>query len=130
MLQRFVWTTVTAGLAGVILAVATRNGSVLSAWGYGAAYFLFGVALLGTVARWWVQGSPAVWRLLMLSVGALAAAGEIGWRAGGIPASIPVEQWMTALLGLLAAALCARLLPYRIIRVWLGIERRMHEPGA
>jgi hypothetical protein len=130
MLQRFGWTALTMGVAGGILALASRHAQTWSAAGYGVAYFLFGVALLGTVARWWVQGSPAVWRPTMLSIGALAAAGEIGWRAGGVPVPIPVEQWMTALLGLVAAALSARLLPYRIVRLWLGVERRVHEPGA
>jgi hypothetical protein len=104
------------------------RGAALAQVGYGAAYFLLGVVLLGVVARWWVRGAPALWRPVMLSAGSLAAAGEIWWRAGGGPAL--VDRWMVALLGLLAAAILVRLLPDRLKRRWLGIDRRMHDQGA
>jgi hypothetical protein len=66
----------------------------------------------------------------MLSVGSLAAALEIWSHAQGGLANLPVDQWMAALLGLLAVALLARLLPGRVIRLWLGLERRLHDIGA
>lgn len=97
-------------------------------WVYGAGFFVFGVILLGAVARWWRTGSPALWRPVMLSVGSLAAAVELALvpqPAGGAL----VDQWMAALLGLLAVAILARILPDRVNRLWLGLDRRTHPPG-
>ena len=34
------------------------------------------------------------------------------------------------LLGLLAVAILARLLPDPVNRLWLGLDRRMHPPGG
>jgi hypothetical protein len=35
-----------------------------------------------------------------------------------------------ALLGMLVVALLARLLPRRVIRLWLGLERRLHDTNT
>ena len=95
-------------------------------WAYGAGYFVLGVILLGVVSRWWRAGSPALWRPLMLSLGSLAAALEIWTQPPGAVA-VPLDRWMLALLGLLAVALLARLLPNHLTRLWLDLDRRLHD---
>ena len=135
MQARWVWAVATTGSYATILLlsggfVAVADGAVFSPWLYAAGYAVFGGLLLGTVARWWQGGSPALWRPFMLSVGSLAAALEIASPATNGLANLPVDRWMTALLGLLAVALLARLLPMRVICWWLGLERRLHDAGA
>ena len=135
MQARWVWTVAVVGIYAAILLVSgwfggLADGVTLSPWLYAAGYFVFGVVLLGAVARWWQGGSPALWRPFMLSVGSLAAALEIASPATNGLANLPVDRWMTALLGLLAVALLARLLPMRVICWWLGLERRLHDAGA
>lgn len=130
---RWVWAVATAGMyAAMVLASgwSIAAGLMFPPWLYAAGYFVFGSLLLGTVARWWRDGSPALWRPFMLSMGSLAAALEIWSHAQGGRAGAPVDRWMVALLGLLAVALLARLLPGHIIRLWLGVERRAHDIGA
>lgn len=129
MQTRLVWTVAAVALYGLLLLVSGRFGGAADAasfspWPYAAGYAVFGGLLLGAVARWWQGGSPALWRPFMLSVGSLAAAIEIATH-GKIGVSLPVDRWMVALLGLLAVALLARLLPGRVIRLWLGLERRL-----
>jgi hypothetical protein len=135
MQARWVWAVATAGSYATILLLSggfggVADGAVFSPWLYAAGYAVFGGLLLGTVARWWQGGSPALWRPFMLSAGSLAAALEIWSHAQGSSADAPVDRWMVALLGLLAAALLARLLPARAIHFWLGLERRQHDIGA
>ena len=135
MQARWVWTVATAGIYAAILLLSggfggLADGESFSPWLYAASYCVFGGLLLGTVARWWQDGSPALWRPFMLSVGSLAAALEIWSYAQGGPAGVLVDRWMVALLGLLVVALLARLLPTRVIHLWLGLERRQHDAGA
>jgi hypothetical protein len=135
MQARWVWTVATTGCYSAILLLSGRvggfaDGAIFSPWLYAAGYAVFGGLLLGAVARWWQGGSPALWRPFMLSVGSLAAALEIWSYAQAGPVGEPVDRWMVALLGLLVVALLARLLPGHIIRLWLGLERRLHDPGA
>lgn len=111
-----------AGLAGTT--------AVFAPWAYGAGYFVFGVLLLGAVSRWWRAGSPALWRPLMLSVGSLAAVLEIWSQPPGTVAGALLDRWMLALLALLAVALLARLLPNRITRLWLDIDRRLDDADS
>jgi len=123
------------GIYAAILLVFGRHGgateaAAFSPWSYAAGYVVFGGLLLGTVARWWRSGSPALWRPFMLSVGSLAAAIEIWLHTQESLVSVPVDRWMVALLGMLVVALLARLLPRRILRVWLGLERRPHDANA
>jgi hypothetical protein len=135
MQARWVWTVVTTGCYSAILLLSGRvggfaDGAIFSPWLYAAGYAVFGGLLLGAVARWWQGGSPALWRPFMLSVGSLAAALETWSYAQSGLAGVLVDRWMVALLGLLAAALLARLLPARAIHLWLGLERRQHDIGA
>jgi hypothetical protein len=113
-----IWITHRTGLADL---EAVSSESLRLA--YGAGFFVFGVLLLGAVARWWQNGSPALWRPVMLSVGSLAAALELAlWSR---PAGGPLlDQWMAALLGLVAVAILARVVPDRVTRLWLGLDRR------
>lgn len=135
MQARWVWAVATAGSYATILLLSRGFGGVaddvhFTPWLYAAGYAVFGGLLLGTVARWWQGGSPALWRPFMLSVGSLAAALEIWAYTQSGFAGESVDRWMVALLGLLAAALLARLLPTRAIHLWLGLERRQHDIGA
>lgn len=131
MQTRGLWTVAAlAGYALVIVVSRQFNGfssaaPLLAPWAYSAGYTVFGVLLLGAVARWWRVGSPLLWRPLMLSVGALAAAVEIWIRPNGDFAVAPVDRWMLALLSLLIVALLARLMPNGMIRRWLGVDRRL-----
>lgn len=131
MQTRGVWTA--AALAGyaIVIVVSRQFSGFPSAspffapWAYSAGYALFGVLLLGAVARWRRVGSPLLWRPLMLSLGALAAAVEIWTRPNGDFAATPLDRWMWALLSLLVVALLARLMPTGMIRRWLGVDRRL-----
>lgn len=110
-------------------ALAVAAGSTLFPWLYGVAYLVFGVLLLGTLARWWPHGSAPLWRPAMLSLGSLAAAAEIALLpAAATPAR--VDQWMVALLGLVGAALLVRVVTPALNHRWLGIDRRGSEHGA
>ncbi len=132
MQARWGWTIAAVAVYAAILLVFGLIGEVVgeavfSPWLYAAGYGVFGCLLLGAVARWWQGGSPALWRPFMLGVGSLAAAIEIGSHGKAGLAEIPVDRWMAALFGLLVVALLARLLPGRVIRLWLGLERRLHD---
>jgi len=129
---RWVWSIATASIYAAILLISGKYSQVTHAspWLYASGYAVFGGLLLGAVARWWQGGSPALWRPFMLSVGSLAAALEIWTHSQGGFSGGVVDQWMVALLGLLLVALLARLLPVRVIRLWLGLERRQHDIGA
>lgn len=127
MLRRTIWTVVAVGGYAMLVALPEPAGTGWSfaLWVYGAAYGLLGVALLGTIAHWWLRGSPALWRPLMLGLGSLAAAVEIGWRTGFRDAiTLSLDQWMAALLGLLVAGILARFVPNRVAHLWFGVERR------
>jgi len=135
MQARWVWAGATAGSYAAMLLLSGRFGAEaddlhLYPWLYATGYAVFGGLLLGAVARWWQGGSPALWRPFMLSMGSLAAALEIWLHAKGGSAGVLVDRWMMALFGLLLVALLARLMPGRIIRLWLGLERRQHDIGA
>jgi hypothetical protein len=135
MQERWIWAVAATGWYAVILSIFDRFGGAMDGATailglYAASYAVLGVLLLGAVARWWRGGSPALWRPFMLSVGSLAAALEIVLHARHALASASVDRWMVALLGLLVAALLARLLPGRLVHLWLGLERRQHDMGA
>lgn len=135
MRARLLWALAAGLWYGVIwllhrasLADLGAGGVATLRWVYGAEFFVLGAVLLGAVARWWRNGSPALWRPVMLSLGSLAAAVELALvrpAAGGL-----LDQWMAALLGLLTVAILARLLPDPVNRLWLGIDRRTHPPGG
>lgn len=125
-----IWALTAMAMLAAIYALAIPGRWPMFPWVYGITYFLFGVVLLGTVARWWTRGSPALWRPFMLSVGSLCAALEIGLRNAADTAPSAVDRWMVALLGLLVAAIAARWVPDRVTRLWFGVDRRVHDPGA
>lgn len=134
MQARFGWAASALVWYGILVlshrtAAGTLGSDAAFRWFYGLGFFVFGVVLLGAVARWWRRGSPALWRPAMLSVGSLAAAAEIALLPAGA-ATVPADLWMVALLGLVGAALLARLLPDSVNHHWLGIDRRAYEPGA
>ena len=133
MQAKMLWTVAAlCGYAAIVVASRQATGllsapSTCAPWVYGACYFVFGLLLLGAVSRWWRAGSPTLWRPFMLSVGSLAAALEI-WSQpqGAIPGAL-LDRWMLALFALLAVALLARLLPDRITRWWLDVDRRLDD---
>lgn len=131
MQTRGLWTAAAlAGYALVIVISRQFSGfssytALLAPWVYSAGYSVFGVLLLGAVARWWRTRSPLLWRPLMLSVGALAAALEIWLRPSADFVATRLDRWMLALLSLLVVALLVRLLPSGMIRRWLGVDRRL-----
>jgi hypothetical protein len=135
MQERWIWAVAATGWYAAILLISDRlggaaDGATAFLGLYAASYGVFGVLMLGAAARWWRSGSPALWRPFMLSVGSLVAALEVGFHARHALASASVDRWMVALLGLLVAALFARLLPGRLVHLWLGLERRQHDMGA
>lgn len=127
MSGRAAWALGAAVVYGVLLTgVGGKIGSSEVLQGlYAVIYFTLGVVLLGAVARWWIKGAPAFWRPAMLGLGAFAALLEI-WLWPGTGGLQPVDRWMLALLGLLAAAILVRLAPERVTRAWLGRDRRQN----
>ena len=131
MQTKGLWTV--AALAGYAIVIVVSHqfskfsggSSLLAPWVYSGGYTLFGVLLLGAVARWWQLRSPQLWRPLMLSLGGLAAAVEIWFRPNGDFTATSLDRWMLALLSLLVVALLARLMPKGMIRHWLGVDRRL-----
>lgn len=135
MQARVLWTAAALGGYGVSVlvsrAVAGLPGTTTQVlWAQGIGYFVFGVLLLGAVSRWWRAGSPALWRPFMLSVGSLAAVLDIWNQPPGVVTAMPLDRWMLALLALLVVALLARLLPNRVIRWWLAIDRRLDDADS
>jgi hypothetical protein len=133
--KRWIWAVTAMGMYVVILLISDRlagaaDGASIFIGLYAACYGVFGALLLGAVARWWRSGSPALWRPFMLSVGSLAAVLQIALISGHGFGSAAIDRWMVALFGLLVAALLARLLPIRLVRHWLSLERRQHDIGA
>ena len=142
MRSKITWTITAAGYYGLIVSAHYRLMEILQMldavsvseaplfkWLYALVYLGFGTILLGAVARLHAGAGPVIWRPLMLAVGALLAVLDI-WllqKWGGTP--MRMDMWMAALLGLVAAAILARLLPEHLLRLWLGIERRHRKSG-
>src|SRR3990170_2286702 len=96
---------------------------------WSAAFLLFGVVLLGTVARWHPSGSVNRWRSWALFGGALLAAVEVWMVSKGGVRGFNLEVWMAALLGLALALIGTRWIPETWLRYWLAMERRERAPG-
>lgn len=132
-MQRIGWTA-GALCAYVFISMAARQWPGFTqtnqpiAWVYVLGYGLFGALLLGAVARWWREGSRALWRPVMLCLGGSAAALEIWLDANPFLAVTFWDRWMLALFGLLTVALAARFIPRRLIALWLGVDRRLPQP--
>jgi hypothetical protein len=90
-------------------------------WVYALAFLGFGVLLQGAIARVFYRASPLLWRPLMLCAGALFALVQIWSIKAVVALAVPVNAWMSALLGLALAALAARVLPQRLLLRWYGI---------
>jgi len=91
-------------------------------------YLLFGVLLLGSLARWRPDRSINDWRFSALFGGSLYAAVEVwlvmkGLRGAGL------EVWMAALLGLTLSLILTRWIPEIVLRRWLALERRGDSAG-
>lgn len=127
-MQKIGWTAGALGLYMVVSMAARQPGFSgpyqSMAWVYVLGYGLFGVLLLGAVARWWRQGST-LWRPVMLCLGGLAAAFEIWLDPKPHLAVTFWDRWMLAMFGLMTVALAARFIPSRLIALWLGIDRRL-----
>lgn len=130
MQTRMLWTVAALSGYAVVVLVSREwtefRGALPSfaPWVYSGGYLVFGVLLLGAVARWWRAGSPALWRPFMLSFGALAATLDVLMRPTTDFLVPPLDRWMLALLGLVVVALLVRLVPKGLIRRWLAVDRR------
>lgn len=133
MQPRIGWTAGALGAYLVVTMVARQwpvfSGPIqpMAAWIYALGYGLFGTLLLGAVARWWRDGSRALWRPVMLCLGGFAAALEIWLDPKPFLGAVFWDRWMLALFGLLAVALAARFIPRRLIALWLGVDRRVSQ---
>lgn len=134
MYGKYTWALAALAWYGILMlahrtALATIAAAPVFPWLYGSGYLVFGVVLLGALARGWHYGSAPLWRPAMLSVGSLAAAAELALLPPGAVVA-PVEQWMVALLGLVGAALLVRVAPPAVNYRWLRVDRRGSERGA
>lgn len=91
---------------------------------WSAAFLVFGIALLGTLARWRPEGNVNGWRAAALFAGAVLAAAEVWAVSRGAIRGFSLEVWMAALFGLALAMILPRWLPEPWMRYWLALERR------
>jgi hypothetical protein len=103
------------------------DGTLAFRLSWTAACLLFGVVLLGVLARWLASGTINGWRAGTLFGGALLAAIEVWVVTGGGTRAFSLEIWMAALLGLALALILPRWVPDRWLRHWLALERRGQE---
>ena len=96
---------------------------------WSAACLVFGVVLLGALARWHPSGSINRWRSWTLFGGALLAAVEVWLVSKGGVRGFNLEIWMAAMLGLALALIATRWIPEPWLRYWLAMERRERTPG-
>lgn len=112
-----------AWVATAIERVALRRGFDI------AVALVWGVFLLGAIARRQPGWPAPYWRLSLLGIGlALAASGL--WLVHG---RLTVDDLAAALLGLAIAAFLPRVLPERVVWRWLGQDRRRSDklqPGS
>jgi hypothetical protein len=87
---------------------------------YGVGFALFGVLMIGTLARFRVTSYPAFWRMLTVLVGAGMAAVEV--KLHGYPRTYFFPLWAAALVGLSVVSVAARFLPRRLLSIWLAGE--------
>ncbi|MHB8454621.1 MAG: hypothetical protein ACYDDO_07935 [Acidiferrobacterales bacterium] len=118
----YVWLMVRQGPARAVFAFGISRTDALL-WTHVFGYLVLGLLLLGAAARWWSNSSSLLWRPIMIAAGSGLAAAEAIVHGGATDAA-RVDIWMASMLGLLLAAILARLLPEAITRRWLGIDRR------
>ncbi len=116
------WLMASRGLAGEVLAFGVSPTDALL-WAHVIGYLVLGFLLLGAAARWWPDSSPLLWRPIMIAAGSGLAVAEVMMHGGATDAA-RIDAGMASVLGLVLAAILARLLPEAITRRWLGIDRR------
>lgn len=87
---------------------------------YGVGFGLFGLLMIGTLARFRVTAYPAFWRMLTVMAGAVVAVIEV--KLHGYPKAYFFPFWAAALIGLSVISVAARFLPRRVLRLWLAGE--------
>jgi hypothetical protein len=116
-------------LAGATLLYATVLlghawlGAAPAGWRRGfdiAAALLWGVFLLGAIARLRPAWPAPLWRLALLGLGLVLAAPGL-WLVQG---RLLLDDLVAVLLGLALAAILPRVLPDPILWHWLGQDRR------
>ncbi len=85
-----------------------------------AAALLWGLFLLGAIARWQPGWPAPYWRLSCLGTGLVLAALEL-WV---VHRRLTLDDLAAPLLGLAIAAILPRVLPAGVIWRWLGRDRR------
>ncbi len=130
--SRWVWNAASAACYAWFMASRCLAGTVfISEFGRTDAlllshvigYLVLGILLLGAVARRWSDSNPLLWRPIMIAAGSGLAVAEVMVHGGGTHAS-RMDIWMASMLGLVLAAILARVLPGVIARRWLDIDRR------
>ncbi|MEE8635596.1 MAG: hypothetical protein V3T12_06210 [Acidiferrobacterales bacterium] len=89
---------------------------------YAVVYLGLGMVLLGAVAHVFAQSTAALWRPLMLCMGAGLALMHIWIAAVTSGTSMSAELWMSALLGLALTVVITRVVPERIWLRWYGVN--------
>ncbi len=124
MSPRLKWAVVAAGWYGLILAGRdyihgpAELGAGALKLTYGLGFLGLGVAVLGTLARWFPRLPAAEWRVLTIATSALLAAIAVALAGGGWSGR-RTDLWVAALLGVGVAAVASRGLPAR----WLELAR-------
>ncbi len=91
-------------------------------WVYALVFSGFGIVLQGAITRTFGALSANLWRPLMLCLGAALAllnAVLLMWWAD-LP--MRAELWLSAVLGLAAVAVLARVLPESLLARWYGLH--------
>ncbi len=103
------------GLPEVLPSVAALQLS------HGLGFAAFAALLMGALARAWGAAPFPALRLSAVVGGAAAAALEVGLL--GLPGVLFLPLWAAALIGVSAVSLAARLLPRRLLSIWLNREK-------
>ncbi len=122
--SRWLWVTVCGILFGLILWL---NHFLSPAqfhayqWLLAAEYGVWAVTALGAAARLWPAGNPYYWRPVTIFLGAILSAAEFFSGVGPAPQA-RIDAWMTALIGIAAVTIIARIVPHSVTRFWYGQE--------
>lgn len=106
---------------GLVTEALVASGWRSLNWGYALLFAGFAIVLQGAVARVFERSNSVLWRPLMLLCGAALAAGQVWLWYVHTGTGAVIELWLSAVLGLAAVALAARLVPQRILLLWYGV---------